>query len=99
MHIKIVQYILSVVLLTCVAYKTSSTLMHAVSSDIEFFGHFSPEKETKEIEKLYEVEVFYQPNIFFFLDLQGNSFDFFDKKNSLPFRHFQLHYPPPNAIV
>ncbi|WP_149913671.1 hypothetical protein [Sphingobacterium cavernae] len=99
MRIRLVQYILSIILLTCLAYKTSSTLLHAVSHEIEFLEHFVGEKETKEVEKLYEIEVFFQSHIGFFFSSNSRKLDFFDPKKMLPFRHFHLHYPPPNSIA
>lgn len=99
MQIKLVQYILLVILLTCLTYKTSSTILHAFSYEVEFLDQFSGEKETKEVEKLYEIEVFIQSSSFFFYSTLGRELDFFEYKNSLPFRHFHLHYPPPNSVV
>jgi len=99
MQIKLVQYILSVILLTCLAYKTSSNLVHAVSYVIEFSEQIAGDKETKEIEKLYEIEVFFQSSHNLFFKPNSSKLDFFYRKNSLPFRHFHLHYPPPNRIV
>ena len=99
MQIKLVQYILSVILLTCLTYKTSSTLLQAFSYEVEFLDQFTGEEETKEVEKLYEIEVFIQPSSFFFYSSHSRELDFFESKNSLPFRLFQLHYPPPNSIA
>jgi len=99
MRIILVQYILSVILLTCLAYKTSSTLLHAVSHEIEFLEHYVGEKETKEVEKLYEIEVFFQSHTVFFFSSNSRELNFFDPKKMLPFRHFHLHYPPPNSIA
>lgn len=99
MHKRLVQYILSIILLTCLAYKTSSTLLHSVSHEIDFLNHFVGEKETKEVEKLYEIDVFFQSHSGFFFISNSRELDFFDKKNILPFGHFHLYYPPPNSIV
>lgn len=99
MRIGLAQYILSVILLTFLAYKISASLLHSVSYEIEFSEEFAGEKETKEIEKLYEIEVFFQSNSCYFFISHSSELDFFDQINSLPFQHFHLHYPPPNCIA
>ncbi|MCA5005507.1 hypothetical protein [Sphingobacterium bovistauri] len=99
MRIKLIQYILSVILLSCLAFKTSAPLIHITSHNTEFVEQFSTENETKEIEKLYEIEVFIQ-SVFSYLFVSNSiELNFIEKKHKLPFIHFQLHYPPPNVLI
>lgn len=95
---KVVQYILSVLLLACLAYKTSSPILHIVSQEFEFFERLTSEKECKEVEKLYENEVLFPTKFSFTFTAFSQDLDFNDILNALPFRNFELHYPPPNAI-
>ncbi|MGN0002170.1 MAG: hypothetical protein ACI35V_01930 [Sphingobacterium composti] len=97
MHRKLVQYSLSVILLICLAYKTTSSILHIATQEIEFVEQLSTEKETKEIEKLYEIEVFFLSSFSFIFLPNSIAHNYFDRINSLPLRHFQLHYPPPNV--
>ncbi|MBD1428550.1 hypothetical protein [Sphingobacterium litopenaei] len=97
MRKQLVQYILSVILLACFAYKMTSAVTQAISQEIEILDSFSTEKETKEIEKMNEIEVFIQSNFNFLFTSTSLKLDFYERKSSLPFRYFQMHYPPPNA--